>query len=70
MYMEILLKGYILQEGYINLGTAVNSLCEDLLCERLNQVNKGCVRCTSEAVFLDICSHGHGMTQVQHYLMV
>ena len=28
-----------IQEGYINLGTAVNSLCEDILSERLNQVH-------------------------------
>ena len=27
-----------IQEGYINLGTAVNSLCEDILSKRLNQV--------------------------------
>ena len=29
------------KEGFVNLGTAVNSLCEDIIKERLNQVIAG-----------------------------
>ena len=53
------------KEGFVNLGTAVNSLCEDIIKERLDKVS-GEYECESEEVLQgDVFRHE---APWQHYM--